>query len=116
LPDAPLQSVRRNVLHQFAKKVFDKYNGTMNATLEKSYSKASGLSDSKQVRLAEIMDELVEQIALDDSFEEDMKDPAYRAYVEAKAEQAEVDRLAGNLFTSEEILAQSQARVKVLHG
>ena len=103
-------------MSKFASEAVERYNVLMSATLENSYSRASGLPEAKKARLVEIIDEFVAQAEVPDTFDEDMKDPEYRAYVEAKAKQSEADRLAGNVFSGEEILRNSQARVKALHG
>lgn len=88
----------------------------MNQLLEKSFAKTEKLAEADQLRLAELIDDFVEQTESHAQFQDDMKDPKYRAYVEKNLAEGEADIAAGRVHSAEDILKRSNDRLNKLHG
>jgi len=88
----------------------------MNRTLAARLAEAQSLSDADQVRLADILGDFIDTAKSAGQFENDMKDPAYRAYVEGALEDAEADRQAGRVKPLGEALDTMIGKFKAQHG
>ncbi|PCI77816.1 MAG: hypothetical protein COB20_07095 [SAR86 cluster bacterium] len=88
----------------------------MNPTLEKALDKARTLSTGDQRELASLIVDYTQSVVDGDKFQEDMKDPEYKAFVVGALERGRADIKAGRTHTADQVLRQSKARLKKLHG
>lgn len=88
----------------------------MNQTLEKTFEAVRQLPEHQQAQIEARIQELVSQIGANGSLEEDLKDSSYGAYVQNELFLGMTDVRAGNLYSAEEIVAQSNERLKKRYG
>lgn len=88
----------------------------MNRTLEKALDKARSLSTGDQQELANLIADYTQSVVEGGKFQEDMKDPEYKAFVVGALERGRADIKAGRTYTADQVLSQSKTRLKKLHG
>ena len=89
---------------------------TMNQTLEKCITRMRDLPNTTQAQLANVIGELIDDIRGGAQFEDDMKDPAYRAYVEKALAEGEADIAAGRCAPIGEVFGDIERDFKATHG
>ncbi len=88
----------------------------MNRTLEARMNEVQALPEADQARLAGFIGEFIDDAQGAAQFVEDMKDPKYRAYVEAGVAQGEADIQAGRFAPAREVLPKIIADFKAQNG
>lgn len=75
----------------------------MTEALKTAIDQAMQLPTGEQDRLARLLSEYVEQFGDARQFENDMKDPAYKAYVEETVASGQADIDAGRTMSADQI-------------
>ena len=88
----------------------------MNRALEAKIQEAQTLPEADQAELAEVMGDFIAAARNATQAEEDMQDPAYRAYVETSLDEAEADFKAGRFTPLRDALTEMKAKFKAEHG
>ena len=88
----------------------------MNRTLEAQINEAQTLPEAEQARLAEFMGDFIEGSRTALQFDEAMKSPNYRAYVEEGVAAGEADLAAGRFAPARDVLPKITAKFKDEHG
>ena len=88
----------------------------MNRTLEKAVDKARTLSTGDQRELASLIADYTQSVVDGEKFQADMEDPEYKVFVVGALERGRADIKAGKTHTAKQVLSQSKARLKKLHG
>lgn len=88
----------------------------MNRELEDRIVEAATLPEVEQERLAVLMGDYIAGVTDTTNFENDMKDPDYREYVESSVAAGVADLKAGRVFSSTEIRARLAERLNQQNG
>ena len=88
----------------------------MNNKLEAKVHEAQGLPETDQALLAEVIGDFIDSARNAAQFSEDMKDPAYRAYIEEGIAAGAADLAVGRFAPARDALPNIVAKFKVEHG
>lgn len=88
----------------------------MNRALETRFTEAQTLSDPDQTRLAEFVGDFIDNTKGTDQFQDEMKDPDYRAYVEGALAEGEADIQAGRFTPLQDVFTPKIEQFKAKHG
>ena len=88
----------------------------MNKSLTFQFTRARTLSEADQSRLAEFVRDFIESAGGADQFEDDMQDPAYRAYVEQALTEGETDIREGKCAPIRDVFDLMIRHFKIKHG
>ena len=88
----------------------------MNKMLEETFEKVRHLPEADQEHARAVLDRIVAEAAALAENDEDLKDPAYRAYVEQALAESEADVAAGRVYTSDEMWERLKSRQKTRYG
>ena len=88
----------------------------MNKSLAFQFTRARTLSEADQSRLAEFVGDFIESARGADQFEDDMQDPAYRAYVEQALTEGETDIREGKCAPIRDVFDPMIRHFKIKHG
>ena len=87
----------------------------MNSTLKAALTSTDDLPEADQNRVAALISQFTAHLRDQQSLNQDMQDPAYRADVVAALKRGEADIAAGRMSSGADVLARSKARIKKLH-
>ena len=87
----------------------------MNSTLKAALTSTDDLPETDQNRLAALFSQFTAHLRDQQSLDQDMQDPVYRADVVAALKRGEADIAAGRVSSGTDVLARSKARIKKLY-
>ena len=87
----------------------------MNKSLTFQFTQAQPLSEADQSRLAEFVGDFIESVRSAEQFEDDMQDPACRAYIEQALTEGEADIRKGKCAPIRDVFDPMIRHFKIKH-